>query len=125
MSFCVRSVDENYNVKSETIVNAIKDILFRCHLNLDDDGGQTHDGASNMIGKRSRVSTQILAEQPKSMATHCHGHSLSLAIKSLTKDCTILHDVMGTVGKICVLVKYSSKQKKDAGKYSGEHRGRI
>ena len=78
-----------------------------------------------MIGKRSRVSTQILAEQPKSMATHCHGHSLSLAIKSLTKVCTILHDVMGTLGKICVLVKYSSKQEKDAGKYSGEHRGRI
>ena len=65
-----------------------------------------------MMGKRSVVSTQILAEQPKAMATHSQGHSLSLAIKSITKDCTILRDVMGNMGKICVLVKYSSKQEK-------------
>ena len=59
-----------------------------------------------MMGKRSGVSTQILAEQPKAMTTCC------LAIKSHTQDCTILCDVMGTVGKICVLVKYSLKREK-------------
>ena len=68
-----------------------------------------------MMGKRSVVSTQILAEQPKAMATHSQGHSLSLAIKSITKDCTILRDVMGNVSEICVLVKYSSKQEKILG----------
>ena len=67
-----------------------------------------------MIGKRSGVPTQILVEQPKPMATHCKGHS-SVAIKSLTKDGTILHDVMGTVGEICVLVKYSTKREKVLG----------
>lgn len=128
LSFCVRSVDDNLdvsedfigfyeldNIKSETIVNAIKDILLRCHLNLDDCRGQTYDGASNMMGKRSGVSTRILAEQPKAVATHCQGHSLSLAMKSLTKDCTILRDVMGTAGEICVLVKYSPKREKMLG----------
>ena len=68
-----------------------------------------------MMGKRSVVSTQILAEQPKAMATHSQGYSLSLAIKSITKDCTILRDVMGNVGEICVLVKCSSKQEKILG----------
>ena len=68
-----------------------------------------------MMGKRSVVSTQILAEQPKAMATHSQGHSLSLAIKSITKDCTILRDVMGNVGEICVLVKYSFKREKMLG----------
>ena len=128
LSFCVRSVDDDFNVsedfigfyeltniKSETIVNAIKDIVLRCHLSLNDCRGQTYDGASNMMGKRSGVSTQILAEQPKAMVTHCQGHSLSLAIKSLTRDCTILSDVMGTVGEICVLVKYSPKREKMLG----------
>ena len=65
LSFCVRSVDdildvsedfiEFYqldNIKSETIVSAIKDILLRCHLNLGDCRGETCDGASNMMGKQ-------------------------------------------------------------------------
>ena len=65
-----------------------------------------------MIGKRSGVSTQISA---KAMTTHCLGHSLSLAIKSLTKDCTILRNTLETVGEICVLVKYSPKREKMLG----------
>ena len=49
LSFCVRSVDDKLNVdedflgfyeinniRSETIVNAIKDILLRCSLSLSD-----------------------------------------------------------------------------------------
>ena len=125
LSFCTRSVDDDLNVsedfmgfyelkniKNETIVNAIKDILLRSHLSLENCCGQTYDGASNMMGKRSGVSTQISAEQPKAMTTHCQGHSLSLAIKSLTKDCTILRNTLVTVGEICVLVKYSQKREK-------------
>ena len=127
-TFCVRSVDDNLdvsvdgiglyeldNIKYKAIVNAIKDILLRCHLNLDHGSGRTYDGAGKMMSKRSGVSTQILAEQPKAIVTHCQGHSLSLAIKSLTKDCTILRDIMTTLGEICVLVKYSPKLEKIQG----------
>ena len=125
LSFCTGSVDDDLNVsedfvgfyelkniKSETTVNAIKDILLRSHVSLENCSGQTYNGASNMMGKRSGVSTQISAEQPKAMTTHCQGHSLSLAIKSLTKDCTILRNTLGTVAEICVLVKYSPKSEK-------------
>ena len=118
LSFCARTVDDDLNIKedflgfyeidnikSETVVKAIKDILMRCSLSLDDCRGQTYDGASNMMGKHSGVSTKISEEQPKAIATHCQGHSLSLAVKSLTKECPILRDTMGTVGEICVLVK--------------------
>ena len=58
LSFCVRSLDDNLNVdedflgfyeldniRSATIVKAIKDILLRCSLNLTDCRGQTYDGA--------------------------------------------------------------------------------
>ena len=103
LSFCARTVDDDLNVdedflefyeivniKSETIAKAIKDILMRCSLSLDDCRG---------------VSTKISEEQPKAIATHCQGHSLSLLVKSLTKECPILRDTMRTVGKMCILVK--------------------
>ena len=88
------------NIKSETVVKAIKDILMRCSLSLDDFRNQTCDGASNMIGKHSSVSTKISEQQPKAIATHCQGHSLSLAVQSLTKECPVLRDTMGRVGEI-------------------------
>ena len=78
-----------------------------------------------MMGKRSGVSTIISKEQPKALATHCHGHSLSLAVKSLTKECPILRDNMGTVGEICVLVKYSPKREKMLGKIIDNIEGSI
>ena len=44
------------------------------------------NGASNMMEKHSDVSIKISEEQPKVIATHGQGHSLSLAAKSLTKN---------------------------------------
>ena len=128
-SFCTRTVDDRLdviedflgfyeleNIKSETIVNAIKDIMLRFNLELKHCRGQTYDGASNMMGKKSGVATRILAEQSKAIVTHCLGHSLSLAVKDLTAFCKILGDTMGTVGEICVLVKYSPKGEKMLGR---------
>ena len=84
LPFCLRSVDENLNafedfigfcqlenIKSDTVVHVIRDILIRMNLSLSNCRGQTYDGASNMMGKKSGVSTQILAEQPKAVAIHC------------------------------------------------------
>ena len=123
LSFCLRTVDENLdpfedfigfyeleNIKSNTIVRVIKDILIRLNLSLENCRGQTYDGASNMMGKKSGVSTQIFAEQPKAIAIHCQGHSLSLSVKSLTNECDILRDTLSVVGEICILVKFSPKR---------------
>ena len=90
--------------------------MLRFNLELKHCRGQTYDGASNMMGKKSGVATRILAEQPKAIVTHCLGHSLSLAVKDLTAFCKILGDTMGTVGEICVLVKYSPKREKMLGR---------
>ncbi|XP_057290908.1 zinc finger MYM-type protein 1-like [Hydractinia symbiolongicarpus] len=138
LSFCVRSANDDLNVnedflgfykvdntRSATIVKAIKDILLRCSLNLSDCRGQTYDGASNMMGKRSGVSAIIKEEQPKAIATHCQGHSLSLAVKSMTKECQILRDTMGTAGEICVLVKYSPKRENMLGKLTANVEGTL
>ena len=63
-----------------------------------------------MLGKKSGVAAKILNEVLKDLPTHCHAHSLSLAMKSTCQNVKILNDVMWTVGKICVLVKYSPKR---------------
>ena len=72
LSFCIRWVEnqltihedfigfyEVRDIKSDTIVNAIRDILMRLQLSLNDCRGQTYDGASNMLGRKSGVATQI------------------------------------------------------------------
>ena len=64
LSFNIRSVDDDLefhedflgfyevdNVKSDTIVVAIKDSLLRFNLSLDSCRGQIYDVANNMLGK--------------------------------------------------------------------------
>ena len=109
------------NIKSDTIVNSIKDILLRLQLSLENCRGQTYDGASNMVGRKSGVATQITAIQPKALATHCHGHSVSLSVKDITSQYKLLRDTMGTVGEMTILVKFSPKRKKMLGTITRKH----
>ena len=73
-----------------------------------------------MMGKKSGVSTQVLAGQPKDVAIHCQGHSLNLSVKLMTKKCDILHHVMSVVGEIFILVKFSSKREHLLGNISDD-----
>ena len=66
-----------------------------------------------MLGQHYGVATQ---KEPRTVVTHCHGHSLSLSLKSLTSKCNILKDTMSTAREICILVKYSPKREKILGK---------
>ena len=63
------------DIKSDSIVTAIKDSLIRMQLFLSNLRAQAYDGASNMFGKNTGVSVQIAAKQPKALLTHCRGHS--------------------------------------------------
>ena len=122
LTLCLRWVDELFNIhedflgfyqleniKSDTAVSAIRDVLLRTQVSLDNCRGQCYDGASNILGKKSSVAKQILDIQPKAFATHCHCHSLSLSMKETTKESKILSDTMYTSGEIATLVKYSPK----------------
>ena len=88
LSFCLRSVDKNLNafedfmvfyqlenIKSNTIVHVIKDILIRMNLSLSSCRGQIYEGALNIMGKKFGVLSQIISEQSKVVAIHCQGHS--------------------------------------------------
>ena len=94
LSMCVRWIDDSLNphedflgfyelpnIASDTIVSAIKDSLTRFRLLLSELRGQSYEGASNMLRKRSGVAAQIKRVQPKVIETHCHRHSLNLLVK--------------------------------------------
>ena len=56
-----------------------------------------------------------MKDQPKALVTHCHSHSLRLAIKDANKLCSTLNEVMGSVGEIIVLIKFSPKRERMLG----------
>ena len=88
------------DIKSDTIVTAIKDSLIRMQLSLNDLRAQAYDRASNMFGKNTGVSVQIAAEHPKVLSTHCKGNLLNLGIRTTMTNSKQMKSVMGTVTKI-------------------------
>lgn len=60
-----------------------------------------------MIGKKSGVAGKLSEMEPKALVTYCHSHSLNLRIKTTSKECKLLRDVIGKVGEICILVTFS------------------
>ena len=86
---CIRWVDSTltdhedviglYNVgtiDSNTLVTTIEDVLLRMNLKLTQCRGQCYDGASNMVGCKNGVATQLLAKEKRAVLTHCYGHAL-------------------------------------------------
>ncbi|XP_063691532.1 zinc finger MYM-type protein 1-like [Bolinopsis microptera] len=123
VTICLRTIDENLkvsedfmgfyhvaNIKSDSIVAVIKDALKRFALKLSDCRGQTYDGASNMLGPKSGVSTRILKENPLALANHCLGHALNLEVKAVNKNCKPLSLTTDTTEEIVKLVRYSPKR---------------
>jgi len=60
-------------------VSAIKDVLLKLQLSLDNCWGQCYNKASNMLGHKTGVAKRIQVLQPNAYPTHCPGHSLSLS----------------------------------------------
>ena len=60
-----------------------------------------------MMGHKTSAAKRIQDLQPKAYPTHCHGHSLSLSVKDITKNCKLLSDTMDTAKEIVSLIKFS------------------
>ena len=85
LGISVRWVDGSYNVHEDliglievemtdaaTLASTLKDTLLRCNLQLVQCRGQAYDGASNMAGHLTGVSTRIQAEEPRALYTAWH-----------------------------------------------------
>ena len=102
---------ETDSISSDSLCALIKDVLLRFNLTLENCRGQCYDGASNMKGRLSGVSTQILREEPSAIYTHCYGHSLNLACQDTIRDVKVVKDALDTTFELSKLLKYSSKRK--------------
>ena len=85
------------DIKSDTIITAIKDSLIRMQLSLIDLRAQAYDVASNMFGKNTGFSVQIAAEQPKGLSTQCQEHSLNFGTKTTMTNSKQMKVAMRTV----------------------------
>lgn len=90
----MRRVDKNYGINEDlvgvvevemtdaaTLTSTLKDVLLRCNLQLAQCRVQAYDGASNMAGHLSGVSTRITNEEPKTLYVHCLAYSLNLCLQ--------------------------------------------
>ncbi len=110
---CLRWVNNNfqpfeefiglYDVESTTANNLVAcliDCLLRMNISLSNCRALCHDGASNMCGSRSGVSTQISDEEHRAIFVHCFGHTLNLAAGDTIKQNIILRNSMDTTHEI-------------------------
>ena len=120
---CFRSVDEEFqchedvvglyqveSIKSDSIVEVLKDAMLRLNLPISDCRGQCYDGAANMAGVRNGVATQISREEPSALFSHCYGHALNLAASDTVKQNKILRDTLDTAFEISKLLKFSPRR---------------
>ena len=95
---------------ANSLVERLKDTLLRMNLSINDCGGQSYDGASNMRGAKNGVSTQILAKEPHATFVHCYGHALNLATADVVRNVKCLKNTLDTTLKVSKLLKYSPRR---------------
>lgn len=95
---------------AENITYAIKDVILRLGLSINDAKAQCYDGCSTMTGVRTGVATRIKQENPKCLLTHCYCHAFNLAVGDTVKNVPLLKEVLDNAYELTKLVKYSPKR---------------
>ena len=95
------------SITADSLTFHIKDALLRLNVQLSQCWGQCYDGASNMSGVRSGVSTQIIKEEKRAV---CYAHALNLAIGETIKRSKVCCDALNVAFEISKLIKFSPKR---------------
>ena len=116
---CFRSVNEEIqchedvvglyqveSIKSDSIVEVLKDTMLCLNLSISDCLGQCYDGAANMTDVQNGVATQVSREEPCALLSHCYGHALNLAASNTVKQNKILRDTLDTAFEISKLLRF-------------------
>ena len=93
---------------------ALKDKIIYCitqelNLKLEDCRGQCYDGAGNMAGKFSGLSSRILSLNPLALYTHCSSHRLNLTVAA-SCQIQIVRNMMDHVTSISSFFSNSPKR---------------
>ena len=120
---CLRWVDDDLNpheefiglqsvpnIVADTLVAVIRDVLIRMNLSITNCRGQCYDGASNIVGAKSGVATQIKNNESRAILAHCYMHALQLAVGDTVKGIKISGNTLDTTYEISKLLKFSPKR---------------
>ena len=97
------------SISGEALADAIKESFKQLGLDINFLRGQSYDGAGNMAGARSGVSSRILQDHPKALYFHCASHRLNLVIAASCKLQPI-RNMMDTVKKCSDIFRFSAKK---------------
>ena len=97
------------NIKADTLRTAIEYVLLQLAISLQNARGQCYDGASNIMGLRSGLATQILDKSPKAFLIHCFAHALNLSVNDMVRQIPFLENLSNSL-EISNLIKLSPKR---------------
>jgi hypothetical protein len=86
------------NITGESLFVALKDVLTRLNLSLENCRGQAYDGAANTQGKVKGLATRINEENPTALKVHCLALSLNLC--DVARKCASVRDALDLVQEI-------------------------
>ncbi|XP_065069046.1 52 kDa repressor of the inhibitor of the protein kinase-like isoform X1 [Rhopilema esculentum] len=124
MPLVIRYVDRDNNIQERFLKfihcdqgvtgKALTDKILDClvndfNLDIQNCRGQCYDGAGNMAGKYSGVSSRILQLNPLALYTHCASHRLNLCVASAFEDQNV-SNMMDRVKQISNFFNYSPKR---------------
>lgn len=74
------------NLDANSLFLHIKQVLNKCHINIENCVAQTYDGANVMRGHINGVQAIFKKEVPQAIYTHCANHRLNLVIVDVVKN---------------------------------------
>ena len=97
------------STSAEFLTNKLTDAVQNLSLDMNNVRGQAYDGAGNMAGAKSGVSTRIKGEYPKALYFHCSSHRLNLSVAA---SITIrgVRNMMDSVKKCSDIFHFSPKK---------------
>ena len=98
------------SIDSDILTKVAKDVLCRFNLPISKFRRRCYNGASAMRGVRSGVAKQICDEEPRTLYTHCYGHSINLDVNDAMKLCKQLKMALEVTHEITKLIKYSPRR---------------
>ena len=132
LSLVIRFIDENSTIREEFVefvkcestsaeylTNKITQAVENLSLNMRNLRGQAYDGAGNMAGSKSGVSTRIRNVYPKALYFHCSSHRLNLAVAS-SSSIRGVKNMMDSIGKCSEIFYFSPKKKELLKRYTLE-----
>jgi hypothetical protein len=122
LSFCVRYVDENFDVKERflgfwdcaktdaaTLLAMVENVFSEVGLSFDILRGQCYDGASNMAGCNTGLGVRIMEKQSMAPFVHCWNHQANLV---LVHACSPVKDIRNTLNRVQAAYNFFSSHKR-------------